>query len=284
VLYILIVICSLSQERASLAEKVLDQIALLNDEINTKHKTVLIDNGSTFKSNFQQWTFIDEIFEFEQNIGYWNAISWFLDFLTFETKVSEHDYIYIVESDNLHYQLKGLNEIVSLMDRLEFVDSVRVQEFKVRLKHLYFKENKLLPFRRRRSLVSKYNAVDKKQVWFVRFEGCFFLTNMHAKLPAVSRLATLQRVFVELRELKEITEWNFFAIMNKYSPLTGLYDGGIYYTLSTLENAKLVEAGSYLEEYAEESRGYRNTRHEIMLSNFDNLVFRKYNVNQEWNT
>jgi hypothetical protein len=107
---------------------------------------------------------------------------------------------------------------------------------------------------------------------------------MHAKLPAVSRLATLQRVFVELRELKEITEWNFFAIMNKYSPLTGLYDGGIYYTLSTLENAKLVEAGSYLEEYAEESRGYRNTRHEIMLSNFDNLVFRKYNVNQEWNT
>src|SRR5690606_36032204 len=98
------------------------------------------------------------IIESPDNIGYWSAIKWVLDNAGQMTGRS-YRYIYIIESDLCHTDLKPLGACERFLDNHPQTACVRTQEFSVRRRWRYDKEKTFLPFQKRRSLISLRNLV-----------------------------------------------------------------------------------------------------------------------------
>jgi hypothetical protein len=270
-LHLLIVTCSMSSGRAQIADDVILKINSLSNQINVQYKIHIIDNGSKIKSQFLLNHSDYEVIEISENIGYWNALNWFFNHYWENEKFDKSDYVYIIESDNLHFRLYPLNQVIEFMNKFDYINSVRVEEFSVKYRWFYYKENRFLPFKKTRSLVSNKNLITKQKNKFTEMENNIYITNMHAKLTSISRLLVIQKVFKKLEKLSVISEKDFFQYMHDVNPSTAILNKGIFYTLSTRKNSKKIESGSYLSNLKYQESNYKLTRNEVINNNYHNI-------------
>lgn len=128
---ILIVVCSLEQTRYDMSKIVLDSIAKLLNTISN-YKIYILENGSTFQLRKSDIPFSCTLLRMKKNLGYWSALYLFLKYLS--NKNDEAGYIYLVESDNLHYNLARLDTARNFLNHNPSIVSVRSQEFNIRLR------------------------------------------------------------------------------------------------------------------------------------------------------
>jgi len=260
-LTILVILCSLSRDRHELAERVLSSIDFHSSELD--FDLVIVDNGSSHEHSIQRISKRNIFIKLKENIGYWEALYWCLHSKNSPLSEKNSDYLYIIESDHVHFDLRALNYVMESLDKIPTIVSARVGEFNVRKRFLFSKEMTYLPFRRYRSLISLRNAITKEIVKFrvINQERGIYIANWHARLPNVSRTSVLKEVFVALASLENFTEYDFFELMHKQSSDILVLDKGIYFPGSWSKNSNRVLAGSWITKYKGNSSTYKETRH-----------------------
>lgn len=256
---LLLVISSQEIERANLARQTLENLKKLLGEISID--LLVFDNGSKIKNYKKSFPKNAKLVESPNNLGYWSAIYWVLN-----QKSIIKRYIYIIESDLIHLSLQELKEIKRFLDENPEINCVRTQEFSVRLKWKFNKKLKFLPFHNTRSEISLRNIATGRKARFKRVDGFkgIYKSNLHPKLPAFHRWESLRIQFEKLREMKNFSEADYFKIATKESSYIGIHDPGLYYSLSTRENASKIPAASYLEK-SDSDGNYKSTREGTIL-------------------
>jgi len=259
-LTVLVVLCSMSQDRFSIAKAVLGSLKASENFLNCNF--LIIDNGSKYTLKQSELLVGCTYITMPQNLGYWGILHWAM-YSPFSPLYDDSpEYIYIVESDHIHFAFNKLNEVLESLDSHPEITCARVAEFSVRYRHFFSKENRLLPFRRKRSLVSTRNAITKQKASFVPIKenDSIYLSNWHARLPSVFRYASLKETFNQLALRSSFTEHHFFEIMHEQSSQILVLDKGIFYPASSASNSKNVLSGSWMQNYGGKSEGYQPTR------------------------
>lgn len=194
-----------------------------------------------------------------ENVGYWSALNWSLENAG-QACGREFAYVHPIESDLVLYKLERLALAQAFLDSHLDIETVRTQEFSVRNRQRYFKNGGSL-FPVRRSRVADYNGVTEEKVTFEPANGFpdVFLSNWHAKVPALHRFAALKSVFSELAAQEKLSELNFMRLMHGRASETAILDEGIYYTVSYNPKQGFV-SGSYSTEAERSGLGYRASR------------------------
>ena len=259
-LIVLVVLCSMTNDRYEIAKRVLDSIKELENDPN--YQIIIIDNGSSMKIPFQELPLSARYLEMKSNLGYWGILYWFLFSQQSPIFDYESEYVYIVESDHVHFNARLLRDVVIALNKHTKIVSARVQEFSVNFRWFYSKSHRLLPFRVRRSITSLRNAVTGERVKFCRTmdNRDMYLARWHARLPSVSRLSALRSVFNELSMLENFTEFDFFRLMRDLSEEVLVLNHGIFFPASSASNSKKVLSGSWITNYKGQFAEYQPTR------------------------
>jgi len=264
----LLVTCSMDESRASLAWDVCCNLEQQNQNYPFSKDLLVFDNASKFTDHFKVLSKGAKLVQSDRNVGYWSAIHWTLNNYK-KLFDRDYDYLYIIESDLIHKDMQKLEICERFLELNPQVGGVRTQEFSVRFRKLYDKQFHWLPFAKKHSLVAQKNAITGENVWFKKdtlHEG-IYLTNFHAKLPALNRIKSLNKVFAALSERSQITEIDFMNLYYREHGLIGLLDGGLYRMKSTALSHHM--SGSYSNASQLQEAGYLNTRIDrIVKSNF----------------
>ncbi len=241
----------------NLAEKVND--AGLNDSF------IIFDNDSLYKDHLAFAPKGALVVESPENIGYWTAIQWVLDEHS-KLLSKDYDFIYMVESDLVHSDLKVLNYCAAFLKENDDCVCVRTQEFKVKFKWRFNKALKYMPFRVKRSIIALKNLVTNEKAWFTptKFKN-IYKSNLHAKLPALNRMSSMRHCFEILRKKDSFQEWDFFQEMHKLHPNIGVLDGGIFHSLISGDEKNSL-TGSYSDKQKLHETGYKQTRYAQILT------------------
>lgn len=259
-LEVLLILCSMTKDRFEIAIKVVDSISNFFEA--TGCKLWVLDNGSKYKIDLNAYPRGTSIINLENNIGYWGALHWFLNSDLSPIYQSYKKYLYIIESDHIHFDIFKLYDVINFMNAYLDINCVRVSEFSVKKRLLYSKEAKFLPFRKNRSLVSLINHITNEQAKFWRSsKTCeVYFSNLHSRLPSVLRTEILVKVFQQLAQLNNFDEKDFYRAMHSYSDIIGVLDSGIYYPASSEYNSRSVQSGSYGINYLGGMDNYFATR------------------------
>ena len=278
-LVILLVTCSLTIEREEICLKVTESLLNHFEKISDFSKFVNLDNGSLYSKHFSLLPKNVSTIKFKKNIGYWQALYWFLNKGIHELNLESCEYIYIVESDNFHTSLAELREVIKIMDDDETIISTRTQEFSVKYRWLYNKGNRFNPFRIKRSLISLKNLVSGEKAYFRKIPNSskLYFTNLHAKLPAVHRTKHLANTFSKLQEMEMFTEFDFFRLIQLQNCKNAVLDGGIFHTLSNYKNSEIVQSGSWITNFQGEPTGYMPTR-SAKINVLTDSVYNNYDI------
>lgn len=258
---VLLVTCSMDVSRRDLAVQVVQNLAEKIPDAGLSNDFILFDNASTFKDHIQYAPQGTRIIQSTQNIGYWTAIKWVLENAP-QIMGRDYKYIYIVESDLYHTDLKALAECEKFLDETPDAACVRTQEFSVRWRWRFDKGLQFLPFHMARSEIRLLNLATNEKAWFRKTSLThIYKSNLHAKLPALNRVDALKKVFLSLENQGDFSEGDFFAEMVKIYPHIGVYDGGLFYSIYSRENMKTVVSGSYSGDEQLRKIGYQTTRY-----------------------
>lgn len=258
---LLVVTCSRDNSRRDLAIRVTRNLADLAPPAGLADRFVVFDNGSTLDDHLALVPRGTVVCRSERNLGYWSAIHWVLAHRG-RLFGRPFDYLYIVESDLVHWDLVPLGVCERFLESEPRASCVRTQEFSVRWRWRFDKRWQRLPFHVMRSQIILKNAVTEEKAWFRPAAGVegVYLSNLHAKLPALNRLDALDEVFGELSEMASFTESDFFRLMMKRHPYSGVYDGGLFRSeVSWADRDRFVMA-SYTDERQLARLGYQPTR------------------------
>lgn len=257
---VLLVTCSRDETRRDLACAVLRNIAPLLRSAGLEECFMVFDNASTYRDHLELLPPRARYVLSPDNIGYWSAIEWVL---AHHESVFHRpfEFLYIIESDLLHSDLRRLGACESFLRREPRAAGVRTQEFSVRWRWRFDKQFHRLPFHVTRSEVSLHNAVTGDPIWFELVDAPerIFLSNFHPKLPALNRLSALRATFVRLAAVESFTENDFCSEMMAIHPLTGVLDGGIFHSMIDRTTVAAV-SGSYSSEDCIRRIGYLPTR------------------------
>ncbi len=258
---LLLVTCSRDEARRDLAVTVMQNRAVLVPRAGLAGRCVVYDNASSFDDHLAFAPLGSTVVRSQTNDGYWSAIKWVLDNRR-QLISGDLRYLYIVESDLTHSSLEPLGDCERFLSQEPRAACVRTQEFSVRWRLRFEKRLRLLPFHVERSAISLANAVTGERAWFRRAEGFegIYLSNLHAKLPALNRLDALERVFARLADADEFTEGDFFREMMRLYPLIGVFDGGLYHSLVSWSDKKDIVTGSWAHPDELRRLGYQATR------------------------
>lgn len=265
----LLVTCSMDKTRCDLACEVAKNLLTENKNHPFFSDLLIFDNASQFDNHLEMFPSEVRVFRSDKNIGYWSAINWSIDHYQ-ELFCRDYSYIYIIESDLIHRNMPRLDACEQFLKDNREVGGVRTQEFSVRWRIRYDKRFHWAPFARRHSLVSQNNAITGEHVWFRIGDEHhhIWLTNFHAKLPALNRLDAMHKIFAELSRRKEITELDFMYLYYDLYPTMALLDGGIYSTLSFADTSHI--SGSYSTSQQLAIAKYHSTRVDyIVRSGFE---------------
>ncbi|MGE4338874.1 MAG: hypothetical protein AB7E55_23305 [Pigmentiphaga sp.] len=255
----LLVTCSMDPSRAELAEKVVDNLIHQNGKYHFFPDFLVFDNASTFSGHLDKLPEDVKVVRADQNIGYWSAINWVLGH-AHNLMSKEYKYIYIIESDLIHYDMHRLDDCEGFLDANADVGGVRTQKFSVRWRAFYDKGNRFLPFARRDAWVSQINYITGKRVRFrladrrARIFRCDFLP----KLPALNRFQAMQQVFLQLARRGNIVETDFMEAYAEMYPSYAVLDGGVFQMLSSARTTHV--SGSYSSKETLAEIDYRPTR------------------------
>lgn len=259
-LTVLVVLCSMSKDRFRIAKSVIRSLQSLENSVNCNF--IIIDNGSKYTLQQSELPGGSTYIAMPTNLGYWGILHWAMYSKFSPLTDSFPEYIYIVESDHIHFAPNKLNDVLESLDSYPHIYCARVAEFSVRYRYFYSKESRLLPFKKKRSLVSTRNAITKQKTSFVPIEenSVIYLSNWHARLPSVFRYVALRESFRQLALLPSFTEHHFFEIMHNQSNHILVLDRGIFYPASSASNSKNVLSGSWMQNYNGKTEGYQPTR------------------------
>lgn len=261
----LLVTCSMDRARAKLATTVAENLIEHNNKSSFFDNLLIFDNNSNYKEHLQGFPGNVRVALSNLNIGYWSAINWTLD--NYQSIFNrDYKYIYIIESDLLHYDFDRIWACENFLNLHPIIGSVRTQEFSVRLKFLYDKKYTWLPFSRENSVVSQLNAVTKEKIWFKLTDpkNKIWITNFHTKLPALNRISAMKEVFRGLCISSEsVSEMQFIKRYHDIYKLTAVLDGGIYKIMNSINSHGL--SGSYSKPEELEKFGYRATRFDAII-------------------
>ena len=257
---LLLVTCSRDESRRDLAIRVTTNLAELAPTAGLADCFVVFDNGSTLDEHLALVPPGTVVCRSERNLGYWSAIQWVLAHRS-RLFGRPFEYLYIVESDLVHLDLVPLGVCERFLESEPRAGCVRTQEFSVRWRWRFDKRLRRLPFHVLRSAIMLRNAVTDEKAWFrpAGVDGVY-LSNLHAKLPALNRLDALDRVFGQLSEMATFTETDFFRLMMERHPYIGVYEGGLFYSAISWANRDRFVMGSWTDEGQLARLGYQPTR------------------------
>lgn len=257
----LLVTCSRDTSRRDLAIQVTRNVVQLLANLNIADRLIIFDNASTYPDHLNLLPPGIRVCQSSQNIGYWSAIKWVLDHIN-ELASFNSAFIYIIESDLIHWDFSALGECERFLNAESRVSSVRTQEFSVKHRWRYNKRLQFLPFHVERSQVSLKNVITGESATFERAQGFsrLFISNLHPKLPALHRVPLLSSVFERLACKASFTEADFFAEAINEKPLVGVLDGGLYHSLTSWSDRASVISGSYGSVKQLADAGYHSTR------------------------
>jgi len=265
-----VVTCTMEKSREEALLRLIRSINKQHRSIGFGGNLLVFDNGSTHTDGLKHLQ-APAIFAMSpKNIGYWSALKWSMDHVE-ECFGRSFKYIHPIESDLVLYRIERLAEAKAFLDQTPNVETVRTQEFSVTHRNRFFK-NRSTFFSRRRSRVADYNAITENQVDFKKcpeFEN-IYLSNWHAKVPALHRMSGLKSVFERLNEQDHITEFDFMKLMFERSRDVAVLDKGIFYTISYRPSRKQV-SGSYSDTETLKDLGYRQSRFDCMTNEFDGI-------------
>lgn len=257
---VLLVTCSRDETRRDLATMVTKNLASLVPQAGLQDSFAIFDNASLYKDHLAFAPAGTVIIQSSENVGYWSAIKWVLENLE---KVANRtpEFIYLVESDLIHNDLRPLGECEEFLRNHAEAACVRTQEFSVRNRWRYNKDWWFLPFRNLRSVVRQKNEVTGERAFFQRIsrDEKIWMSNLHAKIPALNRVELMRQVFQSLEEKGAFTEKNFFEFVYSIKKRIGIYDGGLFHQLSTPYSKKIV-SGSWSDLASLKRLGYQTTR------------------------
>ncbi len=240
-------------------------IRSLNEQHGFSNNLLIFDNASPRRKALCKIKAEAAFALCPENLGYWGALQWAMDNAeaVFGRRFA---FIHPIESDLTLFNLERLGEGVAFLKARQDIDTVRTQEFSVGSKSRYLK-NSWHPFKVRRSRVADYNGVTNERVRFEKTEGFqnIYVTNWHAKVPALHRFDVLRDAFEELAKLPRLTEYEFMKAMHRRNPKVALLDRGIWY----MEDPKTQKlSGGWSSEALREQYGYRNSRNDVMPKEF----------------
>jgi hypothetical protein len=250
----------MDSSRQGIANRVAENLVTQNQSLRFFHNLIVFDNASKHETDPSLLKNVAVNVRARKNVGYWSAINWVLEHHE-ELLKRSFSYIYIIESDLLHYDMDRLADAEIFLNNTDEAGSVRTQEFSVRYRFFYDKKWAWLPFAKRQSWVAQYNAVTGEPVWFRRQDPAkrIFLSNFHTKLPALNRLATVQDIFADLADVEQFNEMDFIRAYHARYPLIALLDGGIFRTCANDPTEQIV-TGSWSDSNYLKSIGYQPTR------------------------
>ncbi len=259
-----LITCSRDQTRGEMAREVMKNLRVQIPLAGLSDSFIVFDNGSLYREHLDFAPPGATILESKKNVGYWSAINFVLS--NYETYIKRRfEFIYLIESDLIHHDLDRLSECEIFLRRHSEASCVRTQEFSVAMRWRYSKALQLLPFHVRRSQVNLFNAVSKERAWFKKADGGskIYLSNLHAKLPALNRIDLMRQTFARLSTLEEFSEGDFFAEMFRTHSHIGVYDGGLYHSIF---DRKSHLSGSYSSDREMKEIDYLPTRQAKIVS------------------
>jgi len=261
----LLVTCSMDKSREYLACKVSKNLDAENIDFYFSKDLIVFDNASIYTGHFKFLPKDAKLIQSNRNIGYWSAVNWVLCNYK-EVLDRDYDYIYIIESDLIHCDMRRIKLCEDFLASNAQVGGVRTQDFSVKFRALYNKKYHWLPFVNKSSLVSQRNAITGEAVWFELADdkAKIYFTNFHAKLPSLNRIKTMKKVFNKLETKANITELDFMRLYSEEYPVMAILDGGIYKMLSSIETTYV--SGSYTSKDDLVKIGYSNTRVDRIVS------------------
>lgn len=269
VLFILVT-CSLDQKRAQVFQNVSNNLLQLNSDFDIFKNFMVFDNASTIPDTIMELSKYPLVFQSSKNIGYWSALYWCLNNYQNFLK-SKFDYVYIIESDMLHFNFGKLKSAISFLDDHDDVGSVRTQKFSKFFKSFYSKDSLLSTFTHDAIRLTSYPSGEK--AWFQKIENCenIYLSNLHGKIVGLNRLMVMKEIFDEFKDGSTVSEADYFhKYFNRYR-LTGVLNGGVFTDklASRLQKGK-VTMGSYSKADGIDSDAYHPTRlDQIITSGFE---------------
>lgn len=258
---LLLVTCSRDHSRRDLAVRVTRNLAQLAQPAGLADCFVVFDNASTHDDHLASVPRGTVVCRAQQNLGYWSAIHWVLAQRN-RLFGRAFTYLYIVESDLVHWDLVPLGLCERFLESEPRASCVRTQEFSVRWRWRFDKRWQSLPFHVMRSQITLKNAVTGEKAWFRPAAECagIYLSNLHAKLPALNRLDALDDVFGKLSAMASFTENDFFRLMMQRHSYTGVYDGGLFRSAVSWADRDRFIMASYTDETHLARLGYQPTR------------------------
>lgn len=248
----LLVTCCLEQSRSDVLGSVLLNLQQQAPEL--KQALCVFDNASTVPGTTEALrTYHDNVWRCDRNLGFWTAIDWWLRVL----EASPPDYVYVIESDMLHYDFPRLYDCMDYLDTRPDVGGVRLHEYSVKERQLYDKDRPVKGSFRD-VWRSHTNSTTGDRVELVHDVGDLYTTSFNAHVPALNRYDAMQHAFAGLRGMPQFTERDFQRLFYQRYPTVAVLDGGIWH--DRLAHNGSGALGSYTHPGTLAALGYESSR------------------------
>lgn len=220
--------CSRERSRYDTLKTVVDNIRQHPNFKELDSDLLVFDNASTYEGAKELLhSSFSHVVDSQDNYGYWGAIGWVV---RNHARVlgKSYEYLYLIESDQIHYDWPALDKVEEFLDKHTEIDSMRVREFSVSEAHLYDKE-KHLPESRRWAWCTQKNPFTGQRVTFQKSNDYddVYVTNFTTLPPSVNRMSLMNIAFDHLECLDRFTEKDFWEACWRQNPNVALLDNGI---------------------------------------------------------
>lgn len=252
-----LVTCSLDETRALILE---DVITNLRSSPSFADNLIVVDNASSVPGTLERLTdAFSHVYAANHNVGLWTAVDWALREGPKELG-REYDYVYVIESDMIHYAPERLADAEALLHDYPDIGAVRCQEYSIELRQLYDKDH---PQRdsRRWAWQSSTNRFTGERIEFTQIDGRFgmYRTNFLTQLPALNRFKTVEHAMTSLRSRESFAEPDFQRACFDAYPINAIIDGGVYHARLSAQGTGTL-TGSWTSPSEMQAVGYRTTR------------------------
>lgn len=252
---LLLVSCCLEESRTRILEHT---VASLEEQFKGSSRNIhAFDNASTDEKALKLLRrSFETVIRSDRNVGYWTAISCFLDALT--SHDNRPEYVYIIESDMIHYDVSKFHECIDVLDKNADIGSVRLHQYDVANCHLYDKDNPRSDSKRN-LWQSHTNKVTGEPVKLSRITENVWSSTFLTQLPALNRFDALRDVFEELKTMKSFSELDFQRLYWKRYQRTAILDGGMFHCDLNAYGSDAI-TGSWTDPTRLKQLGYQTTR------------------------
>ena len=269
-IFFILITCSLEEKRSLVFDKVSNNLAEIDRDFKILKNLIAFDNASTQISTIDNLKNYPNAFQSSKNIGYWSALNWCLNERINVLK-RDFKYVYIIESDMLHFDFWKLEEAVNYLEENQDVGTVRTQKFSVAFKPFFSKGNILSMFTHDAINLNAFPS--GKKSWFEKSKKHkhIYRSNIHGKLVGLNRLDNLLNIFERLQKKEKVSEEDFFILASSNYKYSAIIDGGIFTDkLASRLQMGSVPMGSYNALTNNLTSEYRATRKDkIINSGFD---------------